>query len=433
MILNGNARGGAGDLANHLMKDENEHIDVHELRGFSAQTLKGALHEAYAVSLGTNCRQFLYSLSLNPPKNECVGAADFEDAIERVEKKLGLDGHPRAIVFHEKEGRRHAHCVWSRIDAEEMKAVNLSYDRKKLKSVSRELFIHHGWNMPHGLSDSAKRDPRNFTLEEWQQAKRVGKDPRAVKTAIQDAWAISDNKASFIRALEERGYKIARGDRRGFVAIDSHGEVYSIPRKASVKTKEVRARLGDPNDLPNVATVKAEIAKAMHAKITVLRREAGDQNRNKRADFERRRRALVERQQTERQSLAETQEKRRVEDSKARQNRFRTGLGGLWDRLRGRHRQITKQNEEDAYTAAIRDQAARDKLVHKHLAERNQLNIFRMREVQDTRDLRRRLRRETKHYSEMRPESPSEETKAGEKEPDQTRTAPTPRGPSLEP
>lgn len=29
MILNGNQRGGAKDLALHLMKEENEHVEVH--------------------------------------------------------------------------------------------------------------------------------------------------------------------------------------------------------------------------------------------------------------------------------------------------------------------------------------------------------------------------------------------------------------------
>lgn len=35
---------------------------------------------------------------------------------ETIERKLGLEGQPRAIVFHEKEGRRHAQAIWSRID-----------------------------------------------------------------------------------------------------------------------------------------------------------------------------------------------------------------------------------------------------------------------------------------------------------------------------
>lgn len=50
MILVGNQRGGAKDLALHLLKDENEHIEVHELRGFVSNNLMGALNEAYAIS-----------------------------------------------------------------------------------------------------------------------------------------------------------------------------------------------------------------------------------------------------------------------------------------------------------------------------------------------------------------------------------------------
>ena len=67
MILKGNRRGGAKDLAAHLMKPENEHVDMHELRGFVASDLIGALNETYAISQGTKCRKFLYSLSVNPP------------------------------------------------------------------------------------------------------------------------------------------------------------------------------------------------------------------------------------------------------------------------------------------------------------------------------------------------------------------------------
>ncbi|GEM_PF-1262451 len=50
MILKGNQRGGAKDLALHLMKDENDHVEVHELRGFASDTLMGAFNEAYAIS-----------------------------------------------------------------------------------------------------------------------------------------------------------------------------------------------------------------------------------------------------------------------------------------------------------------------------------------------------------------------------------------------
>ncbi len=54
MILKGSQRAGGQDLAVHLMRlDENEHMELHELRGFAADDLKGAFKEAEGVSLGT--------------------------------------------------------------------------------------------------------------------------------------------------------------------------------------------------------------------------------------------------------------------------------------------------------------------------------------------------------------------------------------------
>ncbi len=99
MILEGNQRGGAGDLALHLMKDDNEHIEVFDMRGFVANDLMGAFKESYALRRSTRCKQHLFSLSLNPPPDEQVSTAAFEDAVQRVEAKLSLENQPRAIVF----------------------------------------------------------------------------------------------------------------------------------------------------------------------------------------------------------------------------------------------------------------------------------------------------------------------------------------------
>lgn len=125
MILKGSQRAGARNLAVHLMRaDDNEHVELHEVRGFMAHDVLGALQEAEAMSKGTRCQQYLFSLSLNPPQQESVPVPvqSFETAIDQAEERLGLSGQPRAVVFHEKEGRRHAHAVWSRIDADTMTA-----------------------------------------------------------------------------------------------------------------------------------------------------------------------------------------------------------------------------------------------------------------------------------------------------------------------
>lgn len=145
MILKASQRGGGQDLAAHLLRrDENEHVLVHEVRGFVTDDLHGAFKEAHAVSRGTKCQQYLFSVSLSPPEKESVAVEAFEDAIDRIEAKMGLEGQPRAIVFHEKNGRRHAHCVWSRIDAETMTAKQLSHFKMKLQDISRDLYLEHG-------------------------------------------------------------------------------------------------------------------------------------------------------------------------------------------------------------------------------------------------------------------------------------------------
>ena len=74
-----------------------------------------------------------------------------------------------------------------------MTAVHLPHTKRKLMDISRELYIEHGWEMPQGMLNPELTNSKNFSLAQWQQAKRIGKDPRAIKQAFQDSWAVSDN------------------------------------------------------------------------------------------------------------------------------------------------------------------------------------------------------------------------------------------------
>jgi len=137
----------------------------------------------------------------------------------------------------------------------------MSYDHSKLQDVSRELYREHDWKMPEGFADHSKRDPRNFTLAQWQEAKRQNKDPRETIDALRDSWAISDNRATFSHALNERGLYLARGDRRGFVAIDTDGKIHSISKKTKIKPDQLQSRLGDPAELPGVEQARQNMAR----------------------------------------------------------------------------------------------------------------------------------------------------------------------------
>ena len=371
MILKASQRGGAKQLAFHLMRtDENEHVELHEVRGFLTEDLREAFDEAYAISQGTKCKQFLFSLSLSPPQNESVPIEIFEGAIEDIEQKLGLADQPRAIVFHEKEGRRHAHCVWSRIDAEEMKAINIAHYKLKLRDVSRELYLENGWQMPRGLVNSQERDPANFSREEWQQAKRAGHDAKALKSLFQECWAISDSKAAFASALEERGYHLARGDRRGFVAVDHQGEIYAIARWTGLRANDVKARLGDPQQLPSVVETKAKIAKRM---TTALRNhvEAAKQDRRAAAaGLAQIKRRMTERHRQERSILRDKQSARWQAETIERSKRLPRGLKGLWSRLTGKYGKVRAQNEREASAGLVRDRSEQQALIDRQMEDR---------------------------------------------------------------
>lgn len=183
MILKASQRGGGTQLGTHLLKTENEHVEVHEVRGFCAEDVKAAMKEAQAVALGTRCKQFLFSVSLNPPETASVPVDAFERAIDRIEEQTGLTGQPRIIVFHEKEGRRHCHAVWSRINADTMTARPLPFFKQKLNAISKSLYLEHGWEVPRGFIDKELRDQGSFGLAHWQQCKRMARDPKALKEA----------------------------------------------------------------------------------------------------------------------------------------------------------------------------------------------------------------------------------------------------------
>ena len=379
MILKANERGGGKQLAMHLLNDrDNEHVEVHELRGFVSDDLTGAMKEAYAVSKGTRCKNFLFSVSLNPPEQEDVPVAVFRNTIERIEAKTGLEGHARAVVFHEKEGRRHCHAVWSRIDCQTMTAKNLSHYKNKLQDISRELYHEHNWKMPAGLARGGQSDPRNFSLAQWQQAKRMGKHARDLKAEMQDAWAISDNAATFGHALSERGFILAKGDRRGHVAVSHEGEVLSIARYTDKKTKEVKAKLGDLKSLPSVDEAKVQMARDMrgafvrHAKEAKAMRDQAMRDQAMR-HIEAKRQRMTAQHRLERKKLDDGLRARREAEARERSARLNTGLVGLWQRFTGERAKIQKQNERDAYAAMIRDREQRDLLVHQQMADRRKL------------------------------------------------------------
>jgi hypothetical protein len=153
-FLTGSQHTSGQELATQLLNaDNNQHIEVLDLRGSIAQDLHGAFKEWYAQSKRTKCLKYLYSLSISPgPAQGSISRAQYFDLIERIEKKLGLSGQPRAVVLHvQNDGHEHWYIVWSRINTDKSEVVNFSHDRRKLRRVAQEFARDYGITLPSGM------------------------------------------------------------------------------------------------------------------------------------------------------------------------------------------------------------------------------------------------------------------------------------------
>jgi hypothetical protein len=312
MIPKGSQRGGGQQLATHLLNEfDNDRVELAHVRGSIARDLHGVFAEWRAISRATQCRKYLYSLSLNPdPKQKTLTRAQYIDFINRTEKQLGLDEQPRIVVFHVKHGREHCHVVWSRIDERTMKAVQLSYDHQSLRTVARAFAREHGLRLPLSMqknrgAERYKDRQKRENLVEQQQEERSGISKAERIAAITQAWRESKTGKDLIAALEKRGYLLARGDQRGYVVVDRAGEIHSLAREIEgARTKDVKARLaGYPVEkLPDAHKAQD----FLRAKLR--QHQAREAKEQQGASLDRQRRSPKER----REELAGRQEQRRA-------------------------------------------------------------------------------------------------------------------------
>jgi hypothetical protein len=267
MIIKGKSRAGPQQLATHLGNAEkNERVSLIETRGTVAQDLRGALVEMDAYAVGTRCERSLYHAAISPEPPHRLTDEQRSEAVDALETKLGLDGHARVVVMHEKLGRQHIHVVWSRIDLEKMRSVSDSHNYRKHEEVARDLerrFGHDRVQGAHHEREGVERPDRTPSRAELQQQERTGITGKRVKEEVTAAFRASDGPDAFRAALDERGYMLARGDRRDYVILDRKGGVHSLARRIDgMKAADLRGFMAaiDPESLPNIEQAREIIA-----------------------------------------------------------------------------------------------------------------------------------------------------------------------------
>lgn len=406
MIPKGNQRGGGRQLATHLLNAfDNERVELLELRGSVAKDLHGAFHEWYAQSKATKASKYLYSLSVSPDLAKYdLNREQYLDFIARTERSLKLVGQPRAVVFHVKNGREHAHVVWSRIDVEAGKAVPISHDRLKLRAVVQEFARDHGLPLPEGMRKNGRKErfdeqAKQSNLAEKQQEERSGLSKEERMAVIREAWESGDPRR-FFNALEEKGLFLARGDSGRYVVVDLAGEIHSLYRQIEgMRTKEIKDFLAAdyPLDkLPDAESARAwakaqrELRQAqqkhdppeirqkqeeMLARQTAARREALDrQQQERRAPLIEERDKMQARHAGQREALAELHVSENRGILSARAFRQPQGLRAFLIRVTGFQMLIgLKHRREDSIRAAAQKQQS-EALQSRHARERQELD-----------------------------------------------------------
>jgi hypothetical protein len=264
MITKGKSTTGRG-LAAHLSKKNNDRVEVLDIRGAAIENLQEAIDDWRDLSKGTTCNKPIYHAQLNPDRD--LSREEWDKAIGIFEKEMGLEGYPRAVVLHEKEGREHVHLVYSRfnhdLENERLTAWSDSWNYPKHERASREIERELGLEKTQGVfvDREGERAERTPSHDEMQQGDRLKIDPREVKAEVSALYKSADSGRAFVAALESEGYTLARGDQRSYVILDEVGGVHSLARVAGVKVAELRETLQDYplHDLPSVAEAREQV------------------------------------------------------------------------------------------------------------------------------------------------------------------------------
>jgi MobA/VirD2-like, nuclease domain len=140
MIISGGSRTNWRYFARHLTNaKDNDRVEVVELRGLGADSVFEGFREMHEIARFTRCGNFFYHADINPREDDPMTREQAVIAADWLQKNLGLEGQPRIMVEHVKDGRQHWHIAVLRIDMDSLKAIPDSHNFKVHAQTAREL------------------------------------------------------------------------------------------------------------------------------------------------------------------------------------------------------------------------------------------------------------------------------------------------------
>jgi len=268
IILNGASYRCVWWWTQHFEDDvENVRTEIIKSEGLASEDIRDKMLEMQLMAEGTRCKNFMWiaDLSPSPGVSRRFSAAEWERARAIAEKFRGLEGQAYFVIEQEKaDGRIHRHAIWSRVDVETGRARPDGWDSEICHAASKAIREELGLQPLPSPFDKDREGPRpKRAPKRWEMYRgmKSGLDPRDITAQVTELYHQSDNGRAFHAALEQQGYVLARGDRRGFVILDSAGDDHSLARRIEgVNTKELDAFMRDVDHeaLPTVEQGRAQ-------------------------------------------------------------------------------------------------------------------------------------------------------------------------------
>src|ERR1017187_3187301 len=253
----------------------------------------------------------------------------------------------------------------------------------------------NGLELPDGMMKDGKRDRFNDrakqeNLGEKQQQERTGITKAGRMAEIAACWTATKTGPEFVRAMEDKGYYLARGDQRAYVVIDLYGEIHSLSRQLGgvAKKKELMDRLSayPPDQQRDVESARAYASEKLQEREKALQKgqEAQEPSRSeaaagiekrstalherqasRRAELDAHRADLYARQFRERGALSEMQAAGKEGIASSRLERQPKGLAAFLTRITGIGNLVSwVQNKADARREAAHKQQTQTLLRH---------------------------------------------------------------------
>ena len=261
--------------------------------------------------------------------------------------------------------------------------------------ISRALFRKYGWAMPKGMERKQDKNPYSLSREEYRQAAKLAEDPQALKIFFKQSWERTDSKQTFARFLSENGFFLAQGDRRGYVAVDLGGKVYSLSKWIDIPTRDLKARLGPHELLPTTDKARAFIAERMTESLKRHMEEVRVEAKAKRLPLVQEIRLMTAQHRKARAELVTAHGQRHKAETKIRTTRFATGVTAVWERATGEYKKKCAINAAEIKACRERDRKELHNLVRSQLLERQGLEktvqFYREEQRHDTARIRREI------------------------------------------